>query len=224
MTQHQQMTPHEQREWRSRAACRTEPPELFFPTAESGPARAAQVAAAKAVCARCPVRQDCLVEALRRIPYGICGGLTEHERRRLRTTRTNSEPVGSTTSRSDEPRTRRDVGESAAVREVLVDGPGRWLSGRERTRVGRALLAAGCPPRQVARVCGVTERTVARWATRTSTATRTPPTTGTSPAGCGVGSGPGEGSAAATGLPSGSSQHPIEPSEGHEHRKGHQPR
>ena len=58
---------------------------LFFPAAESGPARDAQVAAAKAVCARCPVRAECLAEALARIPYGIAGGLTEHERRRLRT-------------------------------------------------------------------------------------------------------------------------------------------
>ena len=37
---------------------------------------AAQVAAAKAVCRGCPVRQRCLAEALERIPYGIAGGLT----------------------------------------------------------------------------------------------------------------------------------------------------
>jgi WhiB family redox-sensing transcriptional regulator len=80
----QQDTPPE-REWRGRAACRNEPPELFFPTAESGPGYRAQVAEAKAVCRRCPVRADCLAEALARIPYGIAGGLTEHERRRLRT-------------------------------------------------------------------------------------------------------------------------------------------
>ena len=72
------------RDWRARAACRGSDPELFFPTAESGPVRAGQVAAAKAVCARCPVRAACLAEALARIPYGIAGGLTEYERRRLR--------------------------------------------------------------------------------------------------------------------------------------------
>ena len=59
-------------------------PDLFFPAAESGAARDAQVPAAKAVCARCPVRSECLDEALARIPYGIAGGLTEHERQRLR--------------------------------------------------------------------------------------------------------------------------------------------
>ncbi len=42
---------------------------------------AAQVAVAKAVCARCPVRAACLDEALIRIPYGIAGGLTPEERR-----------------------------------------------------------------------------------------------------------------------------------------------
>jgi hypothetical protein len=72
--------------WRERAACRdVEDPDAFFPTAEAGPERNAQVTTAKAVCARCEVRAECLVEALARIPYGIAGGLTEHERRRLRT-------------------------------------------------------------------------------------------------------------------------------------------
>ena len=82
----QPTAPQPDEAWRERAACRdVDDPELFFPAAESGPARDAQVAAAKAVCARCPVRAECLTEALARIPYGIAGGLTEHERRRLRT-------------------------------------------------------------------------------------------------------------------------------------------
>ncbi len=74
------------RAWRDRAACRDVDPERFFPTAEDGPDRHAQVTAAKAVCARCPVRAECLAEALARIPYGVAGGLTEHERRQLRRT------------------------------------------------------------------------------------------------------------------------------------------
>ena len=71
------------RAWRDRAACRDVEPELFFPAAEDGAARHAQVQAAKAVCAGCPVRVECLAEALARIPYGIAGGLTEHERRQF---------------------------------------------------------------------------------------------------------------------------------------------
>ena len=74
------------RDWRSRAACAAVDidAELFFPAAEAGPVHDAQVAAAKAVCARCPVVADCLAEALARMPYGIAGGLTEQERRVLR--------------------------------------------------------------------------------------------------------------------------------------------
>ena len=121
-----------QKRWRERAACRDVQPETFFPAAEAGPVRDAQVAAAKAVCARCPVRAECLTEALLRIPHGIAGGLTEHERRRLR---------------RDHPRT------GAAVRvvdEVLADGPPPGMTAQERAGVGRMLLAGGRSPRQVA--------------------------------------------------------------------------
>lgn len=76
------MTAH----WIEDAACR-EPgvdPELFFPVSESGPA-AGQVAAAKAVCAGCPVAGDCLGWALRAgEATGIWGGTTPAERRLLR--------------------------------------------------------------------------------------------------------------------------------------------
>lgn len=49
--------------------CWTADPELFF--AESP----ASVEAAKALCARCPVRQRCLAEAIRREePWGVWGG------------------------------------------------------------------------------------------------------------------------------------------------------
>ncbi len=80
-----QSTRSTRQDWRAAAACAgTTDPELFFPVAETGPAYDAQVAAAKAVCAGCPVVAECLAEALARIPYGIAGGLTESERRALR--------------------------------------------------------------------------------------------------------------------------------------------
>lgn len=64
--------------WRADAACREDDVELFFATDE-----AAQDAAL-ARCAACPVRQACLEHALaEREPYGIWGGTTEHERKRL---------------------------------------------------------------------------------------------------------------------------------------------
>lgn len=70
--------------WRARALCRDEDPELFFPIGTSGPALF-QVAEAKAVCARCPVRTRCLAEALETgQDYGVWGGLSENERRSLK--------------------------------------------------------------------------------------------------------------------------------------------
>ena len=68
-------------DFRHRAMCREVDPDLFYPVAEQGPDHDAQVGAAKAVCARCPVREACLAWALRGLPYGIAGGMTEHERR-----------------------------------------------------------------------------------------------------------------------------------------------
>ena len=69
-------------EWQLHAACRGLDTETFFhPDNERGPRRANREAAAKAVCARCPVREACAEHALRvREPYGIWGGLSETER------------------------------------------------------------------------------------------------------------------------------------------------
>jgi WhiB family transcriptional regulator, redox-sensing transcriptional regulator len=71
-------------EWWTLAACQSADPDLFFPISGSGPA-VGQVTRAKAVCAACPVRCDCLSYALAAGPLqGVWGGLTEEERRRLR--------------------------------------------------------------------------------------------------------------------------------------------
>jgi WhiB family transcriptional regulator, redox-sensing transcriptional regulator len=70
-------------DWRHRAACRDEDPELFFPVTDVGPG-ARQTAEAKAVCARCPVREQCLRYALDNgLDHGIFGGTSERERRTL---------------------------------------------------------------------------------------------------------------------------------------------
>jgi WhiB family transcriptional regulator, redox-sensing transcriptional regulator len=52
-------------------------PELFFPRSST---EAAQVAAAKRVCAGCPARRECLAFALTHGVHGIWGGTTEAER------------------------------------------------------------------------------------------------------------------------------------------------
>ncbi len=72
------------RDWRVRAACSDADAELFFPVGESGLVLERQVAAAKAVCAGCVVRAECLADVAG-LPYGIAGGLTAAERHRLRT-------------------------------------------------------------------------------------------------------------------------------------------
>lgn len=70
--------------WRRWAACQREDPELFFPVGSTGPSLA-QITEAKKICARCPVRTACLVFAMTTgQAYGIWGGLTEDERRRIR--------------------------------------------------------------------------------------------------------------------------------------------
>ncbi|MEU1184629.1 WhiB family transcriptional regulator [Streptomyces sp. NPDC005820] len=71
-------------DWRQHAACRHEDPDLFFPIGTSGPALM-QTQQAKAVCRRCPVRQQCLDRAMDTDQtLGVWGGTTEAERRALR--------------------------------------------------------------------------------------------------------------------------------------------
>lgn len=72
-------------EWQLHGACRTADPDIFFhPEAERGPSRRNRDAAAKAVCASCPVVSECIAHALSvREPYGVWGGLNEDEREEL---------------------------------------------------------------------------------------------------------------------------------------------
>lgn len=68
-------------DWRDRAECRHEDPELFFPVGVTGPA-AMQLKQAKAVCHRCPVMTACRSWALETSQEsGVWGGLGEDERR-----------------------------------------------------------------------------------------------------------------------------------------------
>jgi len=64
-------------DWTTRAACKgTDPNELFV----QGPAQNR----AKLICRGCPVRSECLADALDNgIEFGVWGGMTERERRAL---------------------------------------------------------------------------------------------------------------------------------------------
>lgn len=72
--------------WQDRAACMGMDAQLFFgPAGEREEGREIQEAKAKAICARCPARAQCLDYALRNsINDGIWGGLNQEERARER--------------------------------------------------------------------------------------------------------------------------------------------
>jgi WhiB family redox-sensing transcriptional regulator len=71
-------------DWRFRAACRSEEPDLFFPNGSSGQALV-QLAEAKSVCRRCPVLIECRTWALANgQDAGVWGGMSADERRALR--------------------------------------------------------------------------------------------------------------------------------------------
>ena len=77
----------DQADWRELGACRPEDPELFFPIAAAGPGQA-QLDQAKAVCARCQVRAECLEFAVETVQdHGVWGGTSEQERSALRRAR-----------------------------------------------------------------------------------------------------------------------------------------
>ncbi|EEJ54275.1 WhiB family transcriptional regulator [Mobiluncus mulieris] len=65
--------------WQAQALCAQTDPEAFFPE-KGGSTREA-----KAVCAQCEVREQCLEYALANDErFGIWGGLSERERRRFK--------------------------------------------------------------------------------------------------------------------------------------------
>jgi WhiB family redox-sensing transcriptional regulator len=68
-----------ERRWQEEANCLGVDPDLFFPE------RGASTREAKSVCRGCEVRSECLEYALAHgEKFGIWGGLSERERRRVR--------------------------------------------------------------------------------------------------------------------------------------------
>ncbi|GAB6987808.1 transcriptional regulator WblA [Nocardioides pyridinolyticus] len=71
-------------DWAPAAACRESHPDQLF-------VRGAEQNKAKQLCAGCPVRTECLAEALdNQIEWGVWGGMTERERRALLRRRPNA--------------------------------------------------------------------------------------------------------------------------------------
>jgi WhiB family redox-sensing transcriptional regulator len=74
--------PELSRDWQARAQCNGVDPDLFFPE------RGQSTREAKNVCRVCVVRDECLEYALDNgEKFGIWGGMSERERRRLRRAR-----------------------------------------------------------------------------------------------------------------------------------------
>ncbi|HXR53463.1 MAG TPA: WhiB family transcriptional regulator [Acidimicrobiales bacterium] len=81
------------RDWQTRANCMGVDPDLFFPE------RGASTREAKEVCRGCVVREDFLEYALANgEKFGIWGGLSERERRRLRRARAMSRRAAASAS------------------------------------------------------------------------------------------------------------------------------
>lgn len=75
--------------WTERALCAQTDPESFFPD------KGGTSAPAKAVCRRCDVRAECLEYALAHDErFGIWGGLSVRERRKLKQQRPRKPPSG----------------------------------------------------------------------------------------------------------------------------------
>jgi WhiB family redox-sensing transcriptional regulator len=71
-------------DWTPKAVCRSATPDELF-------VRGAEQNKAKQMCAGCPVRTECLAEALdNQIEWGVWGGMTERERRALLRRRPNA--------------------------------------------------------------------------------------------------------------------------------------
>jgi WhiB family redox-sensing transcriptional regulator len=64
--------------WQDRAACFGVDPDVFFPISEE------EAGPALTFCGSCRIREECLAWALKSGErYGVWGGLTEQQRRRL---------------------------------------------------------------------------------------------------------------------------------------------
>lgn len=71
---------HDEVGWMSQGACVEHPdPDMWFP------GRGERATGARLVCETCPVQAPCAIYAIeRREAYGVWGGLSEYQRRKLR--------------------------------------------------------------------------------------------------------------------------------------------
>lgn len=64
--------------WKTQARCIDADPEVFFPP------EGVNIREARAICATCPVQEQCLEYAIvNKIEFGVWGGMSVHQRERL---------------------------------------------------------------------------------------------------------------------------------------------
>lgn len=111
--------------WQEYAACADADPEVFFPVGEPGSAGyRREVAVAKSYCRVCPVRAECLDDAVTgELADGVYGGTTPDERRPMQRASRFAE-----------------TGRVGSVRVNLPELPGsRGREGRARRSVERSV-------------------------------------------------------------------------------------
>jgi hypothetical protein len=121
-------------QWMTGGVCAQVDPELWFPE-KGGSTREA-----KQLCARCPVRPECLAYALAHDErFGIWGGASERDRRRMK--RTATRPQGAPV--------RAPVKRTGVIRQLATTLTDPEIAGRlgcsSRT-VLRIRIASGIPP------------------------------------------------------------------------------
>jgi len=121
-------------EWMTGGVCAQVDPELWFP--EKG----GSTQQAKALCACCPVRPECLAYALAHDErFGVWGGASERDRRRMK--RTTTRPQG-VLVRAPDPRT----GVIRQLATTLSDPEIAMRLGCSSRTVLRIRTAGGIPP------------------------------------------------------------------------------
>lgn len=70
-------------DWQSRGACNGAPPGIFYPDRGD----TSRVEEAKAICAGCPVRDECFDYALHHEKYGVWAGTSPRQRASIRARR-----------------------------------------------------------------------------------------------------------------------------------------
>ena len=110
----------------SQANCAGMNPSLFFPERGSPPHVEAQVREAKAVCYGCVIRKECLDENLRE-EFGVWGGTTPRERRKIRRQRKLAPPPKPENPKKEMARQLRSHGYSVAETAQALDISEWWV-------------------------------------------------------------------------------------------------